>query len=128
MPFNRYRTAFFTQDLQLTRSCRPVNFLFVPCYFARLGTLSLRTLSRSVGLQRVEPSRSVEFPENFPVNRGDEFAPDCVLRQSVWLFLSLGALQPKSSILGPKRRQCPAHKRLRFLRTSNRRVNSADFL
>jgi len=49
-----------------------------------------------VRLQRVGPRQRVKFPVNIPVNRGEEFALDCVLRHAVGSFLSGSLYQPKS--------------------------------
>jgi hypothetical protein len=123
------RTAF--SNAESTSNGRiffPVNSLFVPCYFVRLGTLNLCKLRVSVDLQRVGPRQRVKFPVNFPVNGGEEFARDCVLRQPVWPFLSVGALRPEKSILRAKRPEFPAHHRPLVLQTPKLPVNRAVFL
>jgi hypothetical protein len=68
----------------------------------RLGTLSLCKLFAGVGLQRGEPSKSAKLPVNFPVNRGDELALDCVLGHPVCGFLALGAHSPKNRVRSSK--------------------------
>jgi hypothetical protein len=86
------------KDLRFPCGEFPVKSLFVPCYFVRLGTLSLCKLLVSVGLQHVGPRQRVKFPVNFPVNRGEKFALDCVLRQSVRCFLSVPIIVAETSI------------------------------
>jgi len=93
-------------DLRFPFGEFPVKSLFVPCYFVRSGTLSLCKLHVSVDLQRVRPSERVKFPVNFPVNCGDEFALDYLLRHSVWIIVSRSRLLGINSILRPKRLEC----------------------
>jgi len=69
------------------------------------------------------------FPCIFPCYLcGEWFARDCVLRHSVWLFLSFCSLWQETSVLRAKWPECNPDQRPRFLRAPRCHANRPTFL